>query len=158
MRPFGHKLEQAVRELLKNKKVKIKAPLQALKKIFKKDREILFAYLYGSCATGAVHPGSDIDIAVFLKPSDIKDYVKKQEELTTTLVTALHNDNIDLRILNTLPFLLKYKVLKEGVPILIKDESARVEFETATMNRFFQLKPYLEEYNRMLLLRIQAGI
>jgi hypothetical protein len=32
MRPFGHKLEQAVRELLKNKrkKMKIKAPIQAL--------------------------------------------------------------------------------------------------------------------------------
>ena len=138
--------------------MKRKALIQALKKIFKKDREILFAYLYGSYAINAVHPGSDIDIAVYLEPSDIKDYVKKQEELATTLITELHNDNIDLRILNTLPFLLKYKVLKEGMPILIKDESARVEFETATMNRFFELKPYLEEYNRMLLLRIQASI
>lgn len=140
--------------------MKRKALIQALKKILKKDREILFAYLYGSYATDVVHvyPGSDIDIAVYLEPSDIKNYVKKQEELTTTLITKLHNDNFDLRILNTLPFLLKYKVLKEGMPILIDDESARVEFETATMNRFFELKPYLEEYNRMLLLRIQSSI
>ncbi len=138
--------------------MKRKALIQALKKILKKDREVLFAYLYGSYATNAVHPGSDIDIAVYIEPSDIKNYVKKQEGLTTTLITELHNDHIDLRILNTLPFLLKYKVLKEGVPILINDESARIEFETATMNRFFELKPYLEEYNRMLLLRLQSSI
>ena len=137
--------------------MKRKVLIQALKKIFKRDREILFAYLYGSFAVNAVHPDSDIDIAVYLEPSGIKNYVKKQEELATTLITELHNDNIDLRILNTLPFLLKYKVLKEGMPILIKDESARVEFETVTMNRFFELRPYLEEYNRMLLLRIQTS-
>ncbi len=138
--------------------MKRKVLIQALKKILKRDREILFAYLYGSYAVNVVHPDSDIDIAVYLEPSGIKNYVKKQEELATTLITELHNDNIDLRILNTLPFLLKYKVLKEGMPILIKDESARVEFETVTMNRFFELRPYLEEYNRMLLLRIQTSV
>jgi hypothetical protein len=78
-----------------------KALIQALKKILKKDREVLFAYLYGSYATNADHPGSDIDIAVYIEPSDIKNYVKKQEGLTTTLITELHNDHIDLRILNT---------------------------------------------------------
>ncbi len=74
------------------------------------------------------------------------------------MISELHNDNIDLIILNTLPILLKYKVLKEGVPILINDESARAEFEIATMNRFFELKPYLEEYNEILLSRIQSSV
>lgn len=138
--------------------MKRKTLIQTLKKSLKKDKEILFAYLYGSYAADDVYPGSDIDIAVYLEPSDIKHYVKKQEELGTTLIIELHNDNIDLRILNALPFLLKYKVLKEGMPIFVKDESARVEFETATMIRFFELRPYLEEYNRMLLLRIQSSV
>jgi len=136
----------------------MKNPIPVLKKLFKKDKDILFAYLYGSYASASAHPGSDIDIAVYLQPSGIKEYIKKQAELSAALITELHNDNIDLRILNTLPFLLKYKVLKEGIPILINDESARVEFEIATMNRFFELKPYLDEYNRMLLLRIQSSI
>lgn len=129
-----------------------------LKKLLRKDREILFAYLYGSSALDTAHPGSDIDIAVYLKPSPLKEYIKKETELTASLITGLHNDNIDLRILNTMPFLLKYKVIKEGIPILVKDESARVEFETMVMNRYFELKPYLDEYNRMLLSRIQAGV
>lgn len=135
-----------------------KAFLQILKKILAKDSAVLFAYIYGSYALNSTHPGSDIDIAVYLKPADIKHYVKKETALTAVLVTALHTDHIDLRILNTMPFLLKYRVLKEGIPVLIKDESARVDFETAVMNRYFELKPYLEEYSRMLLLRIQASI
>ena len=128
-----------------------------LKKLMRNDKEILFAYLYGSRALDSAHPGSDIDISVYLKPSGIKEHMKKETELTAALITGLHDDNIDLRILNTLPFLLKYKVIKEGIPILVKDESARVEFETMVMNRYFELKPYLDEYNRILLLRIQAS-
>jgi len=33
-----------------------------------------------------------------------------------------------------------------------------IDFETMVMNRFFELKPYLDEYNRMLLQRIKAGV
>jgi hypothetical protein len=57
-----------------------------------------------------------------------------------------------------LPLLLQYHVLKEGIPILIKDEQGRIDFETMVMNRFFELKPYLDEYREMLFLRIKAGI
>ena len=138
--------------------MKRKKLIKVLKEIMEKEREILFAYLYGSYALNAFHSKSDIDIAVYLKPSDIKAYLQKEKELTAALITKLHNDNIDLRILNTLPFLLKYKVIKEGLPILIKDESERVNFETMVMNRFFELKPYLDEYNRMLSLRIKSGV
>ena len=89
---------------------------------------------------------------------DIKEYIKKEEELLATLVTKLHNDKIDLRILNTSPFLLQYNIIKEGIPILIRDEAERVDFETRVMNRFFELKSCLNEYERMLSLRIKTGI
>lgn len=132
--------------------------ITVLKEILEKEKEILFGYLYGSYALNFIHSKSDIDIAVYLIPSNINDYIQKEKELSAALITKLYNDNIDLRILNTLPFLLKYKVIKEGIPILIKDELERIDFETMIMNRFFELKPYLEEYNRMLLLRIKTGI
>ena len=132
--------------------------LNILKEVLEKDEDILFAYLYGSLVFNSIHPESDIDITVYLKPSDIKEYIKKEEELLATLVTKLHNDKIDLRILNTSPFLLQYNIIKEGIPILIRDEAERVDFETRVMNRFFELKPHLDEYKQMLSLRIKAGI
>jgi hypothetical protein len=129
-----------------------------LKKVMEKDKEVLFAYLYGSYVQDSVHFQSDIDLGVYLKPSDIKEYIKKEEELTIELVTKIHMDRIDLRILNVLPLLLQYNILKDGIPIFVRDDKERVDFETRVMNRFFELKPYIDEYQRMLSLKIKAGI
>ena len=48
-------------------------------------------------------------------------------------------------------------VLKEGTLILSRDEMERVEFETSVMLRFFELKPYLDEYRMMLSERIKGA-
>jgi len=129
-----------------------------LKKVMEKDKEVLFAYLYGSYAQDTAHFESDIDVAVYLKSSDIKEYIKKEEELTIELVTKIHRDRIDLRILNVLPLLLQYNILKDGILIFVRDDRERVDFETKVMNRFFELKPYIDEYRQLSLLKIKAGI
>ena len=129
-----------------------------LKQVMEKDEDVLFAYLYGSHVHNSIHFESDIDVAVYLKPSNIKKYIKKEEELTTLLITQLHSDKIDLRILNSSPFLLQYNIIKEGILIFVRDEPERVDFENRVMSRFFELKPYLDEYKQMLSLRIKNGI
>jgi predicted nucleotidyltransferase len=134
------------------------APFNILKEVMEKDDDILFAYLYGSLVFDSTHADSDMDVAIYLKPSDIKGYIKKEGKLLATLITELHSDKIDLRILNTSSLLLQYNIIKQGIPIMIRDEAERVDFETQVMNRFFELKPYLDEYEKMLSLRIKAGI
>ena len=129
-----------------------------IKEVVEKDREVMFAYLYGSSIFESIPFDSDIDVAVYLNPSNIKKYIKKEEELTTLLIAQLHSDKIDLRILNSSPFLLQYNILKEGILIFVRDEPERVDFEDRVMNRFFELKPYLDECKQMLSLRIKAGI
>ena len=52
-------------------------PRNAAREVMEKDKEVLFAYLYGSYAQDSVRFESDIDVAVYLKPSDIKEYIKK---------------------------------------------------------------------------------
>lgn len=131
--------------------------LKDLKEVLETDKEILFAYLYGSYIYDSIHFESDIDVAVYLMPSNMEEYIKKESKLITALITKLHLDKIDLRILNTAPFLLKYNVIKEGIFIFVRDELERVNFETKVMERFFELKPYLEEYRHMFFLRIKAG-
>ena len=129
-----------------------------IKEVMEKDKEVLFTYLYGSYVKNSIDIRSDIDVAVYVKPSDAKGYIKKEEELTIELVTKIHTDRIDLRILNVLPLLLQYNILKDGIPIFIRDERERVDFETKVMNRFFELKPYIDEYQQMLSLKIKAGV
>jgi predicted nucleotidyltransferase len=132
--------------------------INSIKEAVEKDKEILFVYLYGSFISQSIPFGSDIDMAVYLKPSDIKSYIRKEEEITSALITKLHKDKIDLRILNILPFLLQYNIVKEGILVFVRDESERVDFEIRVMSRFFELKPYLDEYKRMLSSRIEVGI
>jgi len=131
--------------------------LKILTEVVEKDEEVLFAYLYGSHAYDPVPPESDIDVAVYLKISDMKNFIKKEQELTFTLATKVRNDRIDLRILNASPFLLQYSVIKEGIPFFVRDARERVDFETRVMERFFELKPYLDEYKRILSLKIMAA-
>lgn len=129
---------------------------QQLRGILQDVKDISFAYLYGSASHDPAVPGGDIDIAVYLKPSDTQEYVEKEAELTALLVSKLGTDDIDLRILNVLPLVLQYDILKEGMLLLSRDEAERVEFETSVMIRFFELKPYLEEYRMMLSERIRG--
>ncbi len=131
--------------------------IDTIKKVIEKDSEVLFAYLFGSSVYHDEVFGNDIDVAVYLKTLDMMGYLEKEEELTAALVTSFHNDRIDLRILNVSPFLLQYNVIKEGLPIFVKDERQRVGFEITVMNRFFELKPYLDEYRQMLSSRITSG-
>ncbi len=119
--------------------------------------DISFAYLYGSAAYDPALSGGDIDIAVYLKPADTREYLKKEADLTAFLISRLGTHKIDLRILNVLPLVLQYNILKEGILILSRDEIERVEFETSVMIRFFELKPYLDEYRQMLSERIRGA-
>lgn len=128
--------------------------IQSIKGFLEKDRDILLAYLYGSAAAGTIHPDSDIDIAVYLKEGDIEYYLKKDNEFLGNAPIAIGNDKIDIRILNIMPLLLKFKVIREGRLLILKDEQKRVDFETEVMDRYFEMKPYFDEYNRILEERI----
>jgi uncharacterized protein len=121
------------------------------------EKEILFAYLYGSAVYDPTLSGGDIDIAVYLKPSNMSEYLRKEADLTGLLISRLHTDEIDLRILNVLPLVLQHRILKDGILILSRDEIQRTDFETSVMIRFFDLKPYLDEYRLMLSQKIRGA-
>jgi hypothetical protein len=139
---------------------KIKNPsslIERLREALGREEDILFAYLYGSAVYDPDLFMGDIDVAVYLKAADMKQYIRKEEELTPFLASKLHTDEIDLRILNGLPLVLKYSILKDGKLLFSRDELQRVDFETSVMIRFLDLKPYLDEYRMMLSQRIRGA-
>jgi predicted nucleotidyltransferase len=72
-------------------------------------KDVVFAYLFGSFATGKVHPLSDLDIAVYLDGLDISE---KRLEILGHLAGIFKTDEIDLVVLNTAPLTLKMKILQ----------------------------------------------
>ena len=124
----------------------------------RQEEDILFAYLYGSVVYDPTLIGGDIDISVYIKPSNMENYLKMESKLTALLVSRLQTDKIDLRILNVLPLVHQYAILKDGILVFSRDEEQRVDFETDVMIRFFELKPYLDEYRLMVSQRIRGAL
>lgn len=131
--------------------------IDSIKNVLEKDSDILFTYLYGSCAYEEAPMGGDIDIAIYLKPMEMEGYLWEEEKITSDLITTLRYDRIDLRILNVCPFWMQYEVIKEGILLFVKDQIARINFEEKVMNEYFKFKPLLEEYRQLLSLRIKSG-
>ena len=131
---------------------------ERIRDFLRQEEEILFAYLYGSAVYDPALMGSDIDIAVYIRPSNMDVYLKMESKLTALLVSRLQTDKIDLRILNVLPLVHQYAILKDGILVFSRDEEQRVDFEIDVMIRFFELKPYLDEYRLMASQRIRGAL
>ena len=121
-----------------------------IKKVFESDGDVLFAYLFGSHVTGLAHDFSDIDVACYVKPGDTTYYLEKEKKISTELSITLHSDKIDLCLLNVAPIVLKFNIITDGEVIISRDEQARIDFETDVLYKYFDFKPYLDEYHRLL--------
>ena len=117
---------------------------------------VLFAYLYGSFATGVVHPFSDIDIGIYVEEVaggrnlslELGISLEFDEELTG-------NVQSDFRVINDLPLSFLGQIVTEGILIYCRDDIARVDFEVSVRMAYFDfysvLKMHQKEYlNRFL--------
>jgi predicted nucleotidyltransferase len=112
---------------------------------------VIAAYLFGSQASGATSPLSDIDIAVVLAP-DTTSPGTIQATLISDLMLALHRSDIDVVILNAAPPLLKQRAIS-GRLLYCRDDLARVRFEVAARHEHFDTKPLRDAQDRALLER-----
>ena len=84
---------------------------------------VIAAYLFGSQASGATSPLSDIDIAVLLEPGTPSPGTV-QVELISDLMLVLCRSDVDVVVLNTAPPLLKERAIS-GRLLYCRDEHAR---------------------------------
>ena len=113
---------------------------------------VIAAYLFGSQASGATTPLSDVDIAVILEagvpsPGDV------QAMLISDLMLALGRSDIDVVILNSAPPVLKERAISRGRVIYCRDDLARLRFEVAARREYFDTKPLRDVQDRALLER-----
>jgi len=108
---------------------------------------VLFAYLYGSYATGAVHPFSDVDIGVYVEKVSARQHLELELELALTIDEKLENGiSSDVRAINNLPVMLVGKILTEGVLLFSRSDLVRVEFETLVRKQYFDFVPVIQRY------------
>ena len=113
---------------------------------------VLFAYLYGSFATGYVHPFSDIDIAVYTQN------VSPANSLDLELLLSLKFDEnlnckskSEVRIINNLSLVIKGQIISDGFLIFSVNDVERVDFETRIRSAYFDFLPVIQNYQRIYL-------
>lgn len=112
--------------------------LTLLKPHLESDRRVLFAYLFGSMATGVQRPLSDIDIAVYLDEATVTFELKL--ELLGQLTDLLGTDEIDLVILNSAPLSLAGRILEKRLVISDREPFRRHAYESRIMREFFDFQ------------------
>lgn len=101
---------------------------------------VVFAYLFGSHATGSARSGSDVDIAVYLEPEPTEEASEASLRLAGELSTASGLGDLDVTLLNGAPLPLLGRVVRERLVLYSRDEPARVRFESVTLREFFDFQ------------------
>ncbi len=109
--------------------------------------DVSAVYLFGSTARGAARPASDVDVGVLLRVTPPATLGGLAFDVAADLERRLEAA-VDLVVLNTAPADLRIRVLRQGQLVVEHDRSARIGFEVATRNDYFDLEPILNEYRR----------
>lgn len=109
---------------------------------FRDRDEVSALYLFGSSAKGKRTQESDIDIAVLidesgLKQKNIERFRKEYYDVSPGFSLGL----VDIVILNTAPTFLKYHVIKTGKILFDRNRKLRVGFTERTITEYLDFKP-----------------
>ncbi|MBE0448783.1 MAG: nucleotidyltransferase domain-containing protein [Actinobacteria bacterium] len=115
---------------------------------------VISAYLFGSYARGNAHPGSDIDIAIYIEPVS---KLSLDEELTVGREVEAKSGlkPIDLRIMNDMPVTVQGEILTRGVLLYSADDKERVTYETKTLALYFDYLPHIERFRKEFLKSVE---
>lgn len=113
----------------------------------RRGEEFAAVYLFGSVARGVAREESDVDLGLLFAetpepgPGGARSGV--EEELEARLRRP-----VQAVTLNTAPPDLVHRVLRDGLLVHEADRSARIRFEVAARNAYFDLQPILRRYRR----------
>ena len=133
--------------------------MKKLTGVFKKNN-VVFAYLFGSRATGNIIQNSDFDFAIMLpEKMSLTKRFDTRCKIISELTKILKDEKIETVVLNdTKSILFKFTIVKEGILIYEASHSIRVLFELKIANEFYDFSPFIEEYNKVYLERELAKI
>ena len=127
---------------------KIRNSLAAISPGIFHNHPVLFAYLYGSYATGIVHPSSDLDIGIYIENLQDTKHLELELSLSLEFDSLLETEVAsEIRIINKLPLVILGNIVTEGILIYYRDEVLRVNFETSVRSAYFDFLPVIRKYN-----------
>ena len=109
--------------------------IEKLQQALQEDDNVVFAYLFGGLAKGAVTPLSDVDIAIYV--NSIEDIIEYKMKLFVMLSDILNTSEIDIVILNTAPESITGRILLNKKLLVDKNPHKRHIYESLTLRKYF---------------------
>lgn len=130
------------------------ATVDAVLERLRQHDEVALAYLFGSAADGDGGSANDVDVAVaFGEVADpMRALLLLQQDLEAT-TSAL----VDVHDLDALPVDVRFRVIDQGRPVVVRDEAARVRREVRIMREYWDFRPYLDRIREAARSRLAAG-
>jgi uncharacterized protein len=108
---------------------------------------VVFAYLFGSHASGGTHP-SNVDIAVYVEDSiPPSSYFDLRLRLPTALSSAGVGE-VNVVVLNEAPLPIRGRAVRDGIVIYSRDEPIRIRHHGRTLKEFFDFQIHFGPQSR----------
>ncbi len=128
--------------------------IKELNEYFEKQKNVVMAFVFGSFAKDQALYDSDADIAIYFKPKgkalewEEDDYYTEEDRIWRDLENILKRD-VDLLILNRASSRLAFKVLRMGIPIVIKDRSLYWRYFLTISSIAEEFREFIRNYRRI---------
>jgi len=99
---------------------------------FKKNRDVISIYLFGSYTRGRGEPFSDIDVCVVAAKGADRDEIPSHS-----------SKKIDISIFHDLPLTIRFRVIKEGKLLFSRDDLKLHRIIVATIRSYLDFKPHI---------------
>lgn len=119
-----------------------------------RDTAVVSAWLFGSHGESRAHRDSDVDVGVLLDRRMVRTGQERFDlrvRLTSDLIHALGNNDVDLVVVNDAPPLLARRIIRTGIELYCRDRDLERNFRRDVQLRAADLAPFLERYRRMTL-------
>ncbi len=113
--------------------------LDELRRALETDGDVAYALVFGSAARGTLRPGSDVDVALELRPGAPRD-VQALGRLAARLESAAGR-SIDLLLMDEAPSPVAYRVFRDGRILIERDRAALVARKARVILEYLDFKP-----------------
>lgn len=127
--------------------------LTLLSRVFKKYPQVQAVYLFGSRASGKSHEGSDLDLAIVPRSTDLRS--KRLDILTDLARIGLCN--VDLVFLDHPDIVLQYEAVRLNRLIYQTDDFNRGALYSKVIRQYLDFSPYLKVQRQAYKRRIIGG-
>lgn len=111
------------------------------------------AYLYGSVLTR--DDFRDLDIAFLIDDGSSGDNPAFASHAGTLLEEVLEfSHECDIKILNEQPVWFKYEIISTGIPLYVRNEEDRLDFETRVLVEYQDIKFTYDQFDAEYLARV----